>query len=64
MNRLLMVAASQEGSDIAIINEPYAGSSLFLVETGESRTPSYPTVQRLVRERRALAVTFHGKEQV
>ena len=33
------VADSREGSDISIINEPYNGSSLFLVETGESRTP-------------------------
>jgi len=36
---VFQVAASREGSDIRIINEPYQGSSLFLVETGESRTP-------------------------
>jgi len=29
------VAASSEGSDIRIINEPLEGSSVFLVETGE-----------------------------
>ena len=33
------VAASREGSGIRIINEPLDGSSVFLVETGESRTP-------------------------
>jgi len=33
------VAASRGGSDIRIINEPLDGSSVFLVETGESRTP-------------------------
>jgi len=33
------VAASREGSDIRIINESLDGSSVFLVETGESRTP-------------------------
>jgi len=36
---VFQVAASREGSDIRIINEPLEGSSLFLVETGESRTP-------------------------
>jgi len=29
------VAASREGSDIRIVNEPLKDSSLFLVETGE-----------------------------
>ncbi|OGO25044.1 MAG: hypothetical protein A2144_13495 [Chloroflexi bacterium RBG_16_50_9] len=33
------VAASRAGSKIHIINEPIEGSSVFLVETGESRTP-------------------------
>ncbi len=33
---VFQVAASREGSDIRIINEPLEGSSLFLVETGES----------------------------
>ena len=33
---VFQVAASREGSDISILNEPYNGSSLFLVETGES----------------------------
>jgi hypothetical protein len=32
-------AASRAGSKIHIINEPIEGSSVFLVETGESRTP-------------------------
>jgi len=36
---VFQVAASREESDISIIKEPYNGSSLFLVETGESRTP-------------------------
>jgi hypothetical protein len=33
------MAASGEGSDIRIINEPLNGSSVFLAETGEGRTP-------------------------
>jgi len=33
---VFQVAASREGSDIRILNEPLEGSSLFLVETGES----------------------------
>jgi site-specific DNA recombinase len=36
---VFQVAASREGSKIRIINEPLEGSSVFLVETGESRTP-------------------------
>jgi len=36
---VFQVAASREGSDIRILNEPLEGSALFLVETGESRTP-------------------------
>ena len=36
---IFRVAASRQGSDIRIINEPLEGSSVFLVETGESRTP-------------------------
>ena len=36
---ILRVAASKIGSDIRIVNEPFNGSSVFLVETGESRTP-------------------------
>ncbi|MFC2008105.1 zinc ribbon domain-containing protein [Chloroflexota bacterium] len=35
---VFQVAASREKSAIHILNEPLAGSSLFLVETGESRT--------------------------
>jgi site-specific DNA recombinase len=33
------VAATFKVTDIHILNEPLEGSSLFLVETGESRTP-------------------------
>jgi len=36
---VFQVAASREGHDIRILNEPIEGSSLFLVETGEGRTP-------------------------
>ena len=36
---IVQVAASREGSAIRILNEPLGGSSVFLVETGESRTP-------------------------
>ena len=36
---VFQVAASREWSDIRILNEPLEGSSVFLVETGESRTP-------------------------
>ncbi len=35
---VFQVAASRDESEIRIINEPYQGSSLFLVETGESPT--------------------------
>jgi len=36
---IFQVAAAREGSGIRIVNEPFAGSSVFLVEAGESRTP-------------------------
>ena len=36
---VFQVTASRDGSDIRILNEPLNGSSVFLVETGESRTP-------------------------
>jgi len=36
---VFQVAASRKGSDIRILNEPLNGSSVFLVETGESRAP-------------------------
>ena len=35
---VFQVAATREGSGINIINEPFNGSSVFLVETGEGRT--------------------------
>jgi len=38
-NPVFQVTASREGSDIRILNKPLEGSSSFLVETGESRTP-------------------------
>jgi site-specific DNA recombinase len=37
---VFQIAAFREGSYIRIINEPLVGSSFFLVETGESRSPS------------------------
>ncbi len=47
---VFQVAASREGSDIRILNEPLEGSSLFLVETGEGRTPRpKETVQNLLQ---------------
>ena len=36
---IFQVAATRVGSMIRIINEPLEGSPVFLVETGESRTP-------------------------
>ena len=36
---IFRVAATHTGSKIHIVNEPFQGSSVFLVETGESRTP-------------------------
>ncbi len=41
---VFQVAASREGSDIRILNEPLEGSSVFLVETGESRTTPETTI--------------------
>jgi hypothetical protein len=35
-------------------------STTVMVETGEGRTPSYRTVQSLVKERRALSVEFQS----
>ena len=39
LTTVFQVAASREKSVIRIIKEPLEGSSLYLVETGESRTP-------------------------
>ncbi len=36
---IFRVAVTRTGSKIHILNEPFQGSSVFLVETGESRTP-------------------------
>ena len=55
---VFQVAASREGSDIRIINEPLEGSSLFLVETGEVRSLSYQNILSLLSQRQALAVLF------
>jgi site-specific DNA recombinase len=33
---IFQVAVTKEGSDIRIVNEPIKGTSVFLVETGES----------------------------
>ena len=35
---VFQVAATREGSDVHILNEPLEGSAVFLVETGESRS--------------------------
>jgi hypothetical protein len=35
------VLGDQVRSGIRIINEPYLGSSVFVVEAGENRTPSH-----------------------
>ena len=56
---VFQVAASREGSDIRILNEPLEGSSVFLVETGEGWTPSHRNILSLLKQRRALAVKFH-----
>ena len=45
---IFQVAASREKSDIYILNEPFKGSSLFLVETGESRTPHLEDYKRTI----------------
>ena len=39
---IFQVAATKEGSDIRIVNEPIQGSPVFLVETGETQSPEYP----------------------
>jgi site-specific DNA recombinase len=55
---VFQVAAFREGSDIRILNEPLNGSSVFLVETGEGRSPSYRTIPSLLEQRRALSISF------
>lgn len=44
---VFQVAASRKGSNIRILNEPLGGSSVFLVEAGESRTQPETTLKRL-----------------
>ena len=47
---IFQVAASKEGSGIRITNEPPSvGSSVFVVEAGESRTIPETTFERLLR---------------
>ncbi len=46
---IFQVAACKEGSGIRIVNEPFLGSSVFVVEAGESRT---------LRIKTELAVVF------
>jgi site-specific DNA recombinase len=41
---IFQVAVIKEGSDISILNEPIKGSSVFLVETGESQSIPEPMV--------------------
>jgi len=55
---ILQVAASREKSDIRILNEPFKGSSVFLVETGKARSPSYRNILSLLEQRRAFAISF------
>ena len=43
---------------MGIFNESIEGSSVFLVETGESRTPSYRTISNLLVQRQAFAICF------
>ncbi|MFC1955773.1 hypothetical protein ACFLWZ_04505 [Chloroflexota bacterium] len=43
---VFQVAASREGSDIRILNEPLNGSSVFLVETGEGPTHTFNIFRR------------------
>jgi hypothetical protein len=45
---IFQVAASKVGSGIHIVNEPYLGSSVFLVEAGESWPPPETTLDRLL----------------
>ena len=45
---IFQVAASKEGSGIRIVNEPYLGSSVFLVEAGESRPLPETKFERLL----------------
>jgi hypothetical protein len=44
---IFQVAASWGKSDISILNEPFKGSSVFLVETGETLSPP-ETILRFV----------------
>jgi hypothetical protein len=58
---VFQAAASHEGSDIRILNEPLEGSSVFLVETGEGWHQSSHNIRELVKRRKALAVLHCGR---
>ena len=45
---IFQVAASKEGSGIRIVNEPFQGSSVFVVEAGESWPLPETMVERLL----------------
>ncbi|MFC1901386.1 hypothetical protein ACFLX3_00440 [Chloroflexota bacterium] len=47
---VFQVAASREGSDIRILNEPVEGSSVFLVETKTPSVPFSADFQSLLRD--------------
>ena len=55
---IFQVAVTKEGSNIRILNEPFQGSAVFLVETGEGRNPSHRNILSLLKQRRALVVKF------
>ena len=52
---IFQVAASRAGSEIRIINEPFKGSPVFLVETGEA--PSRPETRYIERWVKGCAQT-------
>ena len=53
---VLQVAASRKGSNIRILNEPLEGSSVFLVETGESQSPPETTFDFLLASTSVLQI--------
>ena len=61
---VFQVSASKEDSKIRIFNVPLQGSSMFLVKTGEGRTPPDPLVLTLFKQRKALAIDFVGWKEL
>ena len=61
---VFQVAASHEGSDIRILNEPIEGLSVFLVETGESRTPPETTLFLKTLNREIINCSFYSFKSV